>query len=431
MRQNNSIKGDVQMHSATFKYFRSHLNAGVSCEALISQVLMNIDSQDARLGLFEFVANEEALTAARALDEAPNLRSEFPLYGMPFAVKDIIDVARMPTKFGCRAPIGYMAQSDAAVVRKIKSLGAIIIGKTVTTELAFLEPSRTLNPCGTAYTPGGSSSGSAAVVSADLLPFAIGTQTGGSVIRPASYCGIFAIKPSFSLIDRFGVLSQSPALDTVGFMANSLEDLSEVIDAFCPLNLTSPKNEPLKIGMLHSGLISQADGYVLDILNTMQLQNSDMITPVEENLKLDDCVSLRNDINNFELNEKFSRLLNDHPEDISSHIHQAARAGRAVSNSDYFGALEAVVSLRDGFAGLFEKHDYLMMPSTIGEAPLGLSSTGSSIFNGPWTLMGFPVVNLPIFKGPNEMPVGIQLIGPQMCDQQLLFDARRFWTKLS
>ena len=237
------------MHRATFQYFRSCLSEGISCEALIADVLKNIDAQDARLGLFEYVARQEALSAARALDKAPNLRNELPLYGMPFAVKDIINVAQMPTKFGCKAPIGYVAQSDAAVVRKLRSLGAIIIGKTVTTELAFLEPSRTLNPRGTAYTPGGSSSGSAAVVSADLLPLTIGTQTGGSVIRPASYCGVFAIKPSFSLIDRFGVLSQSPSLDTVGMMANSLEDLSEVIDAFCPVRLASPRNEPLKIGI--------------------------------------------------------------------------------------------------------------------------------------------------------------------------------------
>ena len=419
------------MHSVTFKYLRSYLNEGVSCEALISQILKNIDEQDARLGLFEYIAHNEALSAAISLDKAPNLRNELPLYGMPFAAKDIIDVAHMPTNFGSKAPIGYMARSDAAVVRKLRSLGAIIIGKTVTTELAFLEPSRTLNPRGTAYTPGGSSSGSAAVVSADLLPLAIGTQTGGSIIRPASYCGVFAIKPSFSLIDRFGVLSQSPSLDTVGLIANSLDDLSEVIDVFCPLSLSSPRNETLKIGMLQSDLILHADEYVLDMLNTIQTKNSDMITPVEENLGLEDCVSLRNDINNFELNEKFFGLLNEHPEDISSQIHQAAKAGRAISNQDYFGALKTVVSMRDGFMRLFEKYDYLVMPSTIGEALLGLSSTGSSIFNGPWTLMGFPVVNLPISKGPNEMPVGIQLIGPTMCDQQLLFDAKRFWEKIS
>ena len=161
------------MHRATFQYFRSCLSEGISCEALIADVLKNIDAQDARLGLFEYVAHQEALSAARALDKAPNLRNELPLYGMPFAVKDIINVAQMPTKFGCKAPIGYVAQSDAAVVRKLRRLGAIIIA--VTTELAFLEPSRTLNPRGTAYTPGGSSSGSAAVVSADLLPLAIGT----------------------------------------------------------------------------------------------------------------------------------------------------------------------------------------------------------------------------------------------------------------
>lgn len=419
------------MHSATFKYFRSRLQASVSCEALISQVLENIQKQDSRLGLFEYIARDQALDAAKALDDAPDLRHELPLYGMPVAVKDIIDVAQMPTKFGCRAPIGYIAQSDAAVVRKLRSLGAIIIGKTVTTELAFLEPSRTLNPQGTAYTPGGSSSGSAAVVSADLLPLAIGTQTGGSVIRPASYCGIFAIKPSFSLIDRFGVLSQSPALDTVGFMANSLVDLSEVIDAFCPAHLPTAENKPLNIGMLRSSLISQAHEYVIDMLDRIQAKHSDMITPIQEQIGLENCVAVRNDINNFELNEKLAHLLANHPEDISKHIHQAAKEGALVSNQDYFSALETVSSLRDMFVRLFEKYDYLIMPSTVGEAPYGLSSTGSSIFNGPWTLMGFPVVNLPISKGPNSMPLGLQLIGRQMCDQKLLFDAQRLWAKIS
>lgn len=419
------------MHSATFKYFRSRLQASVSCEALISQVLENIQKQDSRLGLFEYIARDQALDAAKALDDAPDLRHELPLYGMPVAVKDIIDVAQMPTKFGCRAPIGYIAQSDAAVVRKLRSLGAIIIGKTVTTELAFLEPSRTLNPQGTAYTPGGSSSGSAAVVSADLLPLAIGTQTGGSVIRPASYCGIFAIKPSFSLIDRFGVLSQSPALDTVGFMANSLVDLSEVIDAFCPAHLPTAENKPLNIGMLRSSLISQAHEYVIDMLDRIQAKHSDMITPIQEQIGLENCVAVRNDINNFELNEKLAHLLANHPEDISKHIHQAAKEGALVSNQDYFSALETVSSLRDMFVRLFEKYDYLIMPSTVGEAPYGLSSTGSSIFNGPWTLLGFPVVNLPISKGPNSMPLGLQLIGRQMCDQKLLFDAQRLWAKIS
>ena len=156
-----------------------------------------------------------------------------------------------------------------------------------------------------------------------------------------------------------------------------------------------------------------------------------MITPIQEQMGLEDCVSVRNDINNFELNEKLAHLLVSYPDDLSKHIHQAAKEGASVSNQDYFSALETVSSLREAFTRLFERYDCLIMPSTIGEAPYGLSSTGSSIFNGPWTLMGFPVVNLPISRGPNGMPLGFQLIGPQMCDQQLLFDAQRLWTKIS
>jgi Asp-tRNA(Asn)/Glu-tRNA(Gln) amidotransferase A subunit family amidase len=214
-------------------------------------------------------------------------------------------------------------------------------------------------------------------------------------------------------------------------MANSLEDLSEIINAFCPVHLPSPENKPLKIGMLRSSLISQAHGYVIDVLDTIQAQNSNMITPIQEQMGLEECVSVRNDINNFELNEKLAHLLVSHPDDLSKHIHQAAKEGASASNQDYFSALGKVSSLRDAFARLFDKYDYLIMPSTIGEPTYGLSSTGSSIFNGPWTLMGFPVVNLPIARGPNGMPLGLQLIGPQMCDQQLLFDAQRLWAKIS
>ena len=219
-----------------FKQCRSAIaQNGHSIETFIQTVLADIKTVNAELGLFEYIDEATALSEAASLDALPpEQRATLPLAGLPFAVKDIIDVAGMPTAFGCVAPIGYNAQTDASIVKQFKAQGALVIGKAVTTELAFLEPSRTRNPRGLDFTPGGSSSGSAAVVAANLLPLAIGTQTGGSVIRPAAFCGVFAIKPSFGLIDRFGVLSQSPSLDTIGFMANELIDLVQVMQVCTP-----------------------------------------------------------------------------------------------------------------------------------------------------------------------------------------------------
>jgi len=423
----------MKQPASHFKQCRSAIaQNGQSIEAFIKTVLANIKTVNAELGLFEYIDEATLLSDAARLDALlPEQRAALPLAGLPFAVKDIIDVAGMPTAFGCAAPIGYSAQTDASIVKQLKAQGALVIGKTVTTELAFLEPSRTRNPRGLDFTPGGSSSGSAAVVAANLLPLAIGTQTGGSVIRPAAFCGVFAIKPSFGLIDRFGVLSQSPSLDTIGFMANALEDLAQVIQFCTPSAAPHPAKKPFSIALIEGKFIEQAAPY----MKTLSGDISAACAPHITNVTLDDilarCAVLRGKINDYELHHQFNNLIQNHPQRLSSHILNAHKAGAAISTSSYFDALNETTALRQACSALLDEYDCLLMPSTLGEAPKGLASTGNSLFNGSWTLLGLPVVHLPVAKGPNSMPIGVQVIGAMHRDQELLRQAQKIWNLLS
>ena len=423
----------MKQPASHFKQCRSAIaQNGQSIEAFIKTVLANIKTVNTELGLFEYIDEATVLSDAARLDALPEgQRAALPLAGLPFAVKDIIDVAGMPTAFGCAAPIGYSAQTDASIVKQLKAQGALVIGKTVTTELAFLEPSRTRNPRGLDFTPGGSSSGSAAVVAANLMPLAIGTQTGGSVIRPAAFCGVFAIKPSFGLIDRFGVLSQSPSLDTIGFMANALEDLAQVIQFCTPSAAPRPAKKPFSIALIEGKFIEQAAPY----MKTLSGDISAACAPHITNVTLDDilarCAVLRGKINDYELHHQFNNLIQNHPQRLSSHILNAHKAGAAISTSSYFDALNETTALRQACSALLDEYDCLLMPSTLGEAPKGLASTGNSLFNGPWTLLGLPVVHLPVAKGPNSMPIGVQVIGAMHRDQELLRQAQKIWNLLS
>ncbi len=423
----------MEQPASHFKQCRSAIaQNGQSIEAFIKTVLANIKTVNAELGLFEYIDEATVLSDAARLDALPHeQRAALPLAGLPFAVKDIIDVADMPTAFGCAAPIGYSAQTDASIVKQLKAQGALVIGKTVTTELAFLEPSRTRNPRGLDFTPGGSSSGSAAVVAANLLPLAIGTQTGGSVIRPAAFCGVFAIKPSFGLIDRFGVLSQSPSLDTIGFMANALEDLAQVIQFCMPSAAPRPAKKPFSIALIEGNFIEQAAPY----MKTLSDDISAACAPHITNVTLDDilarCAVLRGKINDYELHHQFNNLVQNHPQRLSSHILNAHKTGAAISTSRHFDALNETTDLRQACSALLNEYDCLLMPSTLGEAPKGLASTGNSLFNGPWTLLGLPVVHLPVATGPNSMPIGVQVIGALHRDQELLQQAQKIWKLLS
>ena len=415
-----------------------------SYEEFINAVLKKIHDEDDSLKTFEYVADTEAISAARELDDtrtkcgmkkAGESIDGLPLAGIPVAIKDIIDVAGMPTMFGCDAPIGYTATKDAAVVRQLKEKGAIIIGKVTTTELAGGRPTITLNPRDRSRTPGGSSAGSAASVAAGFAPLALGTQTGGSVIRPASFCGVFAVKPTFGLIDRFGVLIGCPNLDTVGFYSNDLADLADVICACTPLKKSCiTETASLTVAVVRDPFITDtADKYMVDMVDKAAelMQTSGSIVVSDVNLTiLEKLNTIRDGIGAYEWNKLYDSLCKTHPDKLSEGVLKQHRNGCNVSPLDYFALLSELRGLREDFNQLFCKYQCLMMPSAIGEALVGYSSTGNAKFNGPWTLLGFPVVNLPLSGGPNGMPLGLSLIGVSYSDMKLIDVASKIWGEL-
>lgn len=363
-----------------------------------------------------------------------------PLHGIPVALKDIIDTRAIPTENGTPLDSGRIPRQDAALVEKLRSAGAIIFGKTKTTELAFLDPCDTTNPFDASRTPGGSSSGSAAAVAAGMVPIAIGTQTGGSVIRPASFCGICAIKPTFGLISRRGILQQSPTLDTVGVFAAFTEDLALVVDVLAGFDdrdsATSLAPSPRALAICQDRVpappnfaLIEPPGYeqaseemkaALDELGEF-LDDQAFVTPLPK--AFNEAVIARETINFAEMAKCYYPYSSKGKEQLSSNVSEAIHKGENTLARDYIAAKDWGFILNAGLEELFERCDALIVPSALGEAPT-IETTGDSIFNGIWTLCGTPVINLPIFTGPNGLPMGVSLIGPVGGDARLLRTAR-------
>lgn len=363
-----------------------------------------------------------------------------PLHGIPVALKDIIDTKAIPTENGTSLDSGRVPKRDAAVVEKLRSAGAVIFGKTKTTELAFLDPCNTTNPFDPTRTPGGSSSGSAAAVAAGMVPIAIGTQTGGSVIRPASFCGVCAIKPSFGLISRRGILQQSPTLDTVGVFAAFTEDLALVTDVLAGYDdrdvATSMTPSPRALSTCQDKVpappnfaLVEPPGYerasdemkaALDELGEF-LDEQAFVTPLPK--AFDEAVIARETINLAELAKCYYPYSSKGKGELSEKISEAIKQGESTLARDYIAAKDWGTILNAGLEELFERCDALIVPSALGEAPT-IDTTGDSLFNGIWTLCGTPVINLPVFTGSNGLPMGISLIGPVGGDARLLRTAR-------
>ena len=399
-------------------------------------------------GSWSYVDKERALKRADELDWMRNDGSAFgSLHGCPVGVKDIIEVEGMP--HGCGSTLmGEVSEANAVLVDALEAAGAVILGKTETTEFAFLNPARTKNPLSSEHTPGGSSAGSAAAVASGDVPVAIGTQTNGSVIRPASYCGVYAMKPSAGIIPRTGVFEQSPTLDQIGLFATSLEDLGLVIDVLSvhdsrdPHSIAAPRPscfagvqaeppmEPnfaifkLPYSDLQSDACTEGFREVADSLEGRveileapptfgQLIEAQRTIHLTEAYHAFDAMGF---IGNSQLSEVMTKMLTD---------------ARAVSQSQYEEALIIRDSLTEFFNNFFEDFDAILSPSSSGEAPpLSEGNTGNPIFCTVWTLAGLPSLNLPILQGENGLPIGLQMIGRRRDDARLLRTARWFITAL-
>ena len=366
--------------------------------------------------------------------------SRLPLGGMPIAIKDIIDTADMPTQIGSPIYQGRMPKRDAYVVERVKQLGAYVMGKTVTTEFAWSFPGKTRNPHNKNHTPGGSSSGSAAAVAAGFVPAALGTQTMGSVIRPAAFCGVVGYKPSYGLISRRGIHPFANTLDHVGVFTRSVTDagfLTHLLmefdgdDASCvaaggfvPGEFSIKKlPRPPRLAFVQTPAWPLADKAQRNrlfesaaILRRVGARVDDVTLPAS----FDGAQNAAQTIMRCEAATIFAPLQAQHPDKVSANIEEVVKTGKAFSAFDYLQALALRKQLRAELLELLRNYDAIITPPAIGEAPEGLSATGNPVFCIPWSLLGVPAITIPVATGPNGLPLGMQIVGDYFGDQKLL-----------
>jgi Asp-tRNA(Asn)/Glu-tRNA(Gln) amidotransferase A subunit family amidase len=395
----------------------------LTCEALARACLERIEAREPVVRAWTVVDPVRTIARARELDRTSRTGA---LHGLPIAVKDIIATVDFPTRYGSPIYARHTPPADAACVALVREAGAVIPGKTVTTEFAYYHPGPTTNPSNPAHTPGGSSSGSAAAVADAMAPLALGTQTAGSVIRPAAFCGVAGFKPTFGRQNLSGVKALAPSLDTLGCMARSVEDL-ELLRATLAGEAYQPLDPPaarLRIGLYRGAAWSSAEASsqqaVLDVAGVLR-----RISDVEDIDHPDDGVGEdQKTIMAFEVAQSLAFEYRSHRGALSAQLRTLIETGLAVPYREYVAAQQRASRARVASDGLFHAYDALLAPSAPGEAPFGLDSTGDPVFNRRWTLLGVPAVTIPTHAGPQGLPIGVQLIGGRDGDRTLLALAR-------
>lgn len=413
-----------------------------SAEEYVGACIARIREEEARVQAWAYFDAEHALEqACRADDRRREGRPIGPLHGIPVGVKDIIDVRGMPTGDGTPLHAGRIPLEDAAVVSRLRQAGAVIMGKTVTTELATYAPGKTRNPHNPEHTPGGSSSGSAAAVAAGMVPLAIGTQTNGSVIRPASYCGVVGLKPTHGMIPRTGILAQSRPLDHVGVFGRTLEDAALLAEALAGHDEGDPDTQPIprppllhtlasapplppKLAFVPTPMWAQA----APDLQAGFAELTDLLGDRVDTFNLPesarDALEWHRTVMEADLAASFEQEYEAGREQLSDSLRSQIERGRQVLAIDYRRALARVPLLGEAFDGVFEAYDAILTPATTGTAPHGLASTGDPVFCTLWTLCGLPALSLPLLRGENGLPIGVQLVGNRGDDARLLRTAR-------
>ncbi|MHC9234864.1 amidase [Pseudooceanicola sp. 502str34] len=404
------------MHIGVAEAARAIADGTLSAVQLVESCLARITAREPEVAAWEYVDAEGALARAAELDALP--ASLGPLHGVPFGVKDIIDCAGMPTGFGTPLYGPVTAFRDAGCVALLKEAGAICLGKTVTTELGHVSPGKTRNPFNPDRTPGGSSSGSAAAVGDGMVPFALGTQTTGSTLRPASYCGVYGYKPTRGDVSNSGVLPNAPSFDTVGVMAHALPDLPLLRAALCrdslrPLRTVAATG--LRVALFKGPAPEEPEPCMIALLQQAGARYSASgatVTTLDLPRSFDAAADLHATVSGYEFARGLSWERLTHNDALSTALRLGRmQTGLNVSAQAYQDALAQVQMLRAEFDALAGDYDVILTPSAHGEAPLGLASTGSSALNTLYSLLGVPVLSMPLGLGPNHCPIGLQLVG--------------------
>ena len=421
----------------------------ITSEELVQACLERVEQVDGAIEAWSYLNPDYALDQARKLDIIRQDGGPIgPLHGIPAGIKDIIDTAHIPTELGTPIHAGRVPFKDAWVVSRLRQAGAVIMGKTVTTELATYSPGKTKNPHDPNRTPGGSSSGSAAAVSSNMVPIALGSQTNGSIIRPAAFCGVFGFKPSFGMIPRTGVLTQSVPLDQLGVFARTTEDVALLTQVLAGYDVTDPsttlRTPPLLLSVAaEEPPMPPKIGFV----KTPVWDRADVICR-EAHQEL--CETLGENIEEVELSPSFNHVFDHHKivmeADIAYNYEKEYETGKDLLSDSLRGQIErgkgyTAVAYQKAIAQqvildvtleeLFNEYDALLTPSVPGEAPIGLDNTGDPSFCTIWTFCGVPSLNIPIFVGENGMPIGTQLVGAKNDDARLLRTANCLLSRLN
>lgn len=394
----------------------------------VEECLRRIEKQDGAVQSFVAIREEAARDEARQLDESPN---RGPLHGIPFAVKDIFETQSLPTEYNSALYRGYQAHRDASVVAHLRRAGAVFLGKVSTVEFAGMgNIPATRNPHRLTHSPGGSSAGSGAAVGSGMVPLAIGSQTGGSTIRPAAFCGVIGFKPTWDLVSCEGMKPFAPSLDTVGFIGDSIELMSRVLMSTAPLreaddaldDQTDPAT-PLRIGVYRTRYIAEASVDVLAALDRAAVRLAEAghaVTEVEDPFNDFDINALQDVVMWGEAIEAMAPELDSSYDRLSGSVVSALETHRHISKAEIVAAKDKLAGLRPLCDEAMKGLDAWLTPAVTGVAPLMEEGNGVATFNRLFTALHVPCLTFPAGRGANDLPLGLQLVGPRGGDVRLI-----------
>ncbi len=386
---------------------------------LVTACLDRIHAREEQVGAWVWLDPDQALAQARACDRRP---ATTPMHGVPVGVKDIIDTADMPTCYGSHIYAGHYPDKDAECIRLLRQAGAVIMGKTVTTEFAFYAPGKTANPHNLEHTPGGSSSGSAAVVADFHVPVALGTQTSGSIIRPAGFNGVFGSKPTYNSYSLDGIHPLAPELDTLGAFSRSPADLALLHGVLSEQETGAPDAErPDTVAVVRTPAWEDAEAEtqesVLDFAGRLRQSGIDIIEPDEK--LLNGLMEVQQAYLARGAASSLGHITDQHPDEVRPQTRDLVVEGRRVGASFNAGLKDALARGGRFLSGVFSRADLVITPGAPGEAPAGLHNTGNPMFNRIWTFLQTPCMNLPLMRGRRGLPIGIQLVCNRQEDKRL------------
>jgi Asp-tRNA(Asn)/Glu-tRNA(Gln) amidotransferase A subunit family amidase len=417
-------------------------NGETSATDVAKDCLTRISEREPDVGAWTFLDQDFALKQAERLDA---LRSAGmptgPLHGVPVGIKDIIDTKAMPTELGSVLNEGRRPSANATLVERLQAAGALVLGKTVTTEFAVYSPGKTRNPHNPSHTPGGSSSGSAAAVAASMVPLAVGTQTNGSVIRPASFCGVVGFKPTHGKISRAGVLPLSRRLDHPGVFARTVEDAALISDVLFGQDPADPDTSseahprlretamgepplPPRFAFVRGPYWERADEATREAFEELREFLGDSATEIDLHEEFSKAADYLRTIMYPDLAVALDSWFERGADKISDVLTGMVEEGRGITAMAYNQAVARIDPMNAWLGALLEEYDAVLTPATPGEAPAGLEATGDPIFCSTWSLLGTPAVTLPLMQGENGLPLGVQLVGSRNDDARLLRTAR-------